>query len=395
MSVVDTKPRYFRAGKAPSVGLRIERFGGYDKQGIIRDVSVITRGEALGHRLWVDAEFLQQVADAINQPNKGVKSRFTHPSMSGDGLGRFVGRIMNARVVGDQVLADQHFSQAGHRTTDPGTPDLATYLMDLAETDPEAYGLSIVFAGDELASEDFQIAHSLEGRFQSPDPLNEQNLPHARLAKLHAVDAVDEPAANPGGLFHARNPTLDDAELLAEYALGLADDRPDVQSLDLDPDRVRGFVARFLASRNLTLNMEAKPMALDSELVTTEDTQPVADPIEPTATDTVDAKPAPSEPDAPAEAAPAEQLRSGLDFYEKFGERGAVWYVQGKTWDEAHELYTAELAAENASLKQRLQAAEAAVGETDPLSFSTDEDGNKSKRRGLEGHVRILGKHYE
>lgn len=392
MSVVDSKPRYFRAGKATGSAVRVDRYGGYDRAGLIRDVSVITRGEALGHYTWIDAEFLQQVADSINQPNKGVKSRFTHPSMSGDGLGRFVGRIMNARVVGDQVLADQHFSQAGHKTPDG---DLAGYLLDLAETDPEAYGLSIVFSEDELAAEDFLMAHTPEGRFESPDTRNEKNLPHTRLAKLHAVDAVDEPAANPNGLFHARNPTLDDAELLAEYALGLADDRPDVQSLDLDPDRVRGFVARFLASRNLTLNKEAKPMALDSEVVTTEETQPVADPIEPTATDTVDAAPAPSESDVPAETAPAEQLRSGLDFYEKFGERGAVWYVQGKTWDEAHELYTAELAAENASLKQRLQAAEAAVGETDPVTFSTDEDGSKSKRRGLEGKIRIQGKHYE
>lgn len=391
MSAIDTKPRYFRAGKSTGSAVRVDRYGGYDKAGLIRDVSVITRGEALGHYTWIDTEFLQQVADSINQPNKGVKSRFTHPSMSGDGLGRFVGRIMNARVEGDQVFADQHFSQAGHKTPDG---DLAGYLMDLAEADPEAYGLSIVFSEDEMAADDFAMAHAPEGRFQSPDALNDKNLPHTRLAKLHAIDAVDEPAANPGGLFHARNPTLDDAELLAEYALGLADERPDVQSLDLDPDRVRGFVARFLASRNLTLNTEAKPMALDSEVVTTEDVQPVADQIEPTVTDTVEAEAAPSEPEAPVEAAPAEQLRSGLDFYEKFGAEGAVWFVQGKTWDEAHELYTAQLAAENDSLKQRLQALEAAVGESEPVSFSTDEDG-KPKRRGLEGQVRILGKHYD
>ncbi|AMV16591.1 hypothetical protein [Planctomyces sp. SH-PL14] len=47
--------------------------------GLIEGVSLITEGEALGHEAWIDSVFAQQVADALNASEKGVKSRFTIP----------------------------------------------------------------------------------------------------------------------------------------------------------------------------------------------------------------------------------------------------------------------------------------------------------------------------
>src|SRR4051794_20449658 len=106
--VLNSPPKYFRTPISRGGEPRVERTGGYRNAGLIRGVSVITKGEALGHGLWIDDTALEQVASAINSQQFGIKSRFTHPSMSGDGLGKMTGRVMGpAEVDGDQVFADQ------------------------------------------------------------------------------------------------------------------------------------------------------------------------------------------------------------------------------------------------------------------------------------------------
>ncbi|MCH8284926.1 hypothetical protein IIB79_00175, partial [candidate division KSB1 bacterium] len=121
---------------------RVVRDGGENGAGIIKGMSVLARGEAEGHDFWVDSVMLRQTAKAINSDPRGVKSRFSHPSLSGDGLGMHLGRVHSARKSGDRVFADLHFIEAAHTAPDG---DLAKYIMDLAEQDPSAFGASIVF----------------------------------------------------------------------------------------------------------------------------------------------------------------------------------------------------------------------------------------------------------
>jgi len=188
----------------------IDRTGGEFGAGFIPGFAVITRGEALGHGLWIDQDFLKETAAAINATgDAGTKCRFTHPDMSGDGLGSLLGRVDNARVEGDRVLADLHLLASAHQTPDG---DLAGYTLDLAEEAPDAFGASISFSRDGDAEVAFNEKHSRtetwnepdgtrrsRKMFQSPDKLNTTNLRHARLKALHATDIVDEPAANPHG----------------------------------------------------------------------------------------------------------------------------------------------------------------------------------------------------
>ena len=130
--ILKRRARLFRG--TPSRGLgrggRVIRDGGDSKAGLIVAASVTTRGEAIGHGMWLDNEFLGSVAEAINsQGDQGIKSRFTHPSMSGDGLGRFLGRIKDGRVSGDQVLADdlgQRGRQQLGRQHDPQASPVAS-----------------------------------------------------------------------------------------------------------------------------------------------------------------------------------------------------------------------------------------------------------------------------
>ena len=146
-------PIRFRAGVSRSKladKVRVDRSAGVYGAGVIHDVSMITVGEALGHEMWCDHVFLIQVAEAVQNYARGIKARFTHPGLSNDGVGTKLGKFFNARMEGDQVIADLHFQQAAHETPDG---NLANYVMTLAEETPEDFGLSIVFDHDTEASE--------------------------------------------------------------------------------------------------------------------------------------------------------------------------------------------------------------------------------------------------
>ena len=222
----------------------ISRTGGEFNAGYIKNFAVITAGEALGHGAWVDHEFVSQLAAELSSAKKGIKSRYTHPNQCGDSLSKGLGRVFY-RADGDgKVRGDLHFWKAAHKTPDG---DLAGFLLDLATDDPEAFGASISFMRDAESEEMFAAANPT-----SPDPANVNNYPHVRLGQLRFVDIVDEPAANPDGLFHRDDTAAQAAELL-EYGLGLSDVKPTTQMFGVDADRLLGFVSNFLSLKGLQI----------------------------------------------------------------------------------------------------------------------------------------------
>jgi hypothetical protein len=68
--IINQPLKYFRASVSHGAGT-VDRTGGMFSAGIIRGVSVITRGEALGHEMWIDARFLSDVTGAINGSRVG------------------------------------------------------------------------------------------------------------------------------------------------------------------------------------------------------------------------------------------------------------------------------------------------------------------------------------
>jgi hypothetical protein len=355
-NVLASAPKYFRAPISRGGQPRVERDGGYRNAGLIRGVSVITKGEALGHGLWIDETTLEQVADAINANKLGVKSRFSHPSASGDALGKNLGRVMEAEVEGDQVIADQHFNASAHKSPDG---DLAEYLESLAEDDPTAYGISIAFLHDAEAMEQFAEQHSIDGEFKSPDPLNENNYPHVRIKELHAADSVDSPAANPDGLFHREGDLAKLFDDLTAYAFGLTSERP--MNPPYDPDRVRGFAKRFLETHQLELKEKhmSEDTSAESAVVETAEVTP-QDQTEPVST----------------EPEPMSGRDEAAEFVAAFGRDGAVWYAEGLTFEQCRERQLAELRKENEQLKTKL-AARPLDGEDSPVSFDAQETKGK------------------
>lgn len=373
----------------------IERDGGDKQAGVIRGFSVITRGEAAGHEMWIDATMVSQVSKAITKAKAGIKSRFTHPNLSGDGLGKHLGRVKSATDDGETVRADLHFDTSAHSTPDG---DLASYAMELAHSDPAAFGTSIAFKRDLEAERKFLIDNggkpgggyyqAMEG-FRSPDPDNKHNWPHARLSQLRAVDVVDDPAANPNGLFHQGTEVIEEAEALADFALGFTTDAPELVELDLDPSRVTGFVRRFLDSRGLQIAPKTG-------------VQPMPDDIKPIIDPQLSEPPKPPQPEPEPEPEPEPQAAAGPGqaFLDAFGEKGAVWFAQGKTFEQARDLFAKEqakqlgelaeankqLAADKAELQKQLAAAR---GEQTPVSFSTADDDPQAKR--FKKHRNNLG----
>jgi len=387
LSVITEAPERVRlnAERSTEFEAPVEMDGGSRKAGIIRGASLISEGEALGHDMWIDRAALSQVV-ALADESTGVKVRFTHPSMSSDGLGSYLGRARDLRLSedGSRVLGDVHFSPVSRKGDDRGG-----YVLELAKEDPKAFGLSIVFDPDHSAAQAFVEEFSDDGDFVSPAAENVRNLQHVRLSTLDGADFVDSPAANPDGLYHS-GPTaeiLSQAEGLLEYAIGITDTIPE-NTGGLSAERLRGFFTRFCGGRGITFQVaeeEAQQMSdsedtgLESEATTETETAAEVAVVE-TETETA------TEPEPELEAAALS--RADVEkFSAKFGaDVGLKYLLDGVSFEDA-------LSTEFDSLKQRSSlTAEHEPGEETPVG-SAGESGPVLKFGGrLSKSVEMLAR---
>jgi len=412
----------FRTGFAQAIeagASRIDREGGDNGVGLISGMAVITRGEALGHGFWVDAIMVSQVAAQLQATaDRGIKSRFTHPSMSDDGVGKRLGQVKAAVVDGDITRGDLHFSKASTHSPDG---NLAEYVMDLAEEAPATFGTSIAFdidwdatfehwkacggIDDSEVMQMYLYGYSGPAGYQSDDELNVKNLVHVRLKELRSVDVVDEPAANAGGLFHANQIPVDAEKLLA-FSLGLTRERPPQSVLGIDSGRVAGMFQKFMQKNNLRIIKGGSGMALSA--TTQDDTKSEEEQNkEGKAAETPgtgeggdvkpegeggctcggkasEGKPEDSEgmeqeegkasAQNPAQAAMAKLQK----FTKRFGAvNGGKWFSEGKTYTQALELHSEDTDKKYAALNSRVT--QAGLGEAEAASF-TSADAQKSQK---------------
>ncbi|MFH1302515.1 MAG: hypothetical protein ABIK07_15750 [Planctomycetota bacterium] len=343
--------------------------GGDRDAGLIEHFSLITEGEALGHGLWCDAVFNQQCHDAVNAAgDAGLKSRFTHPGLSADGMGKFLGVLKNASIEGDRVFCDLHFSKSSRKTP---SGDLGAYVMQLAKEDPDKFGSSIVFDHDIEAEEAFhqEFENKKTGEFQSPDPKNTQNLWHCRLKKLRGADMVDDPAANPGGLFHRGQKIPQQAEELLNYAFHIEGAKKPTQfDFGIDPDRLSAYLDRYFDNKNLKLVSQGEPEEMANETET------------------------PSKPEVNAAEIRSQYTAELNKYVSKFGaENGVKWLAEGKSYSEALEAHVdilgGQLAAKDKQIEELNEKfASIDLGEDTPL-----ESGQAGEKKG--GGKGAKGKH--
>jgi len=227
------------------------RRGAVDRKAkTISGVAVVTAGEALTHERWIDARFLQEVVDPGNAAPGGVKSRYTHPKLSSDNFGKMLGRLKDFRLDGNVVRADLHLAEASFSSPHG---NLGKYVMDLAEEDPKAFGLSIVFSSDAEKEQMFAAKWTGDdGKFKSPDENNTANLPHWRLSELGAADVEDTVAANPDGFLGAFD-KLAQLEEGLDFLLEVPGAESPPAILGDRPKHAKKFVRDYLSRRELAV----------------------------------------------------------------------------------------------------------------------------------------------
>lgn len=197
-----------------------------------------------------DLTSLQQIVKIGNAAPKGLKARFTHPDMSSDGLGTHLGRSLNYSMstaiderTGKKVPAvrgDLAFDKTALDTPPKGGKPLGLYVMDLAESDPDALSSSLV-----VTSVDFFDRNEKGELVQIDDPEMSQ-LPIWRPTKLRASDIVDTGDAV-DGLLSADFDGLPLAELWE--AAHMLDSVFAGQSREVVESRLTQYVERYLARK--------------------------------------------------------------------------------------------------------------------------------------------------
>lgn len=297
---------------------------------IISGVKVMQLGKVNDDRPWeVDQQTLAQLVQFGNLEPKGMKARFTHPSMSDDGFGKYLGRWKNFRIEGDAAYADLQLSDSSFETPNG---DLGSYIMKLAEEDPEAFGVS---AATKLSDEMYQEVP--QGKVI---PL--------RLAGLRAVDFVDEPAATRGGLFDMSSPS--GLPALATWIV-------ETHFADREPAEVVERMCSFLSKhykRDVMSEVLAGKAAGNGEVA------PALAPVAPA-----------------GQSSPQLSIDGAKPFMDLFGDRGAKWYLEGKGLSDCLSIVNQEqartiedLKAQNLDLKTRLEAALKTSGESEEFAAS-------------------------
>jgi len=134
----------------------------------LKNVSILTAGEAKGHNLLIDETSLQQ-ALTVAQSMGRIKVTNGHGAQQ---VMDILGFVENFRIEGSRLLGDLTLLNS----------EKADYVANLASLMPDQFGLSLTFSGvpEDRAGERF-----------------------ARVTEIYDVSVVTQPAANPAGMFSA------------------------------------------------------------------------------------------------------------------------------------------------------------------------------------------------
>jgi hypothetical protein len=249
-----------------------------------------------------DSESLDKIVELAGRHPNGLKSRFTHPGLSADGLGKFLGRDKNIRRDGDKVRGDLHFDRTALESSPSGGKPLGQYVMDLAESDPDAFGSSLVLRSDK------QVRLEADGTAKKT-PDGKELPPLWRPTKLHAIDVVDEGDAVHSGFLSADLDGLPD-HVVREVSAALDHQFTGCDRATIEA-RGTAFLQRYLDSR-----FEGDDMAeTETGGGTKPAPKPPTPPTQPTQPQTprppAEPKPAPNQPPA-GELSEIDRARAAL-----------------------------------------------------------------------------------
>ena len=258
------------------------RLGKIDTENeVLHDVQITLEGEALGHGIWLDRQFCEDVAAAGNATGDvGLKVRYGHPAMCSDAIGTELGRAKNFRVVDLEreidgetvkaagVIADVYLLKSAHSAPQG---DIAKHVLETAKEDPKQFGQSIVFTyADWVVKDADGNRHSYREECCNEDESKNKTQAqweaqsadekiYAVLGKLHGSDFTDTPAAT-DGIFSTGT--------LAEEAEEMLDEHPQIlEVLEKNPKSVVEFLERTgLAEKIESARLAGLQAAKDKEI---------------------------------------------------------------------------------------------------------------------------------
>ena len=346
------------------------------EKGIIKGVSVCTVGEAKGHGVNLDSEFIQEVTRQGGGLKQGLKARFGHPNMCSTALGTFIGRFKNFREEGTQALADLYLSNSAKETPNG---NLFDYVLSLAENDADMFGTSIVFTRGREYKKDYDnggekvfspYSKTAKGeRCSDCDEWNEiESEIYVECETLHACDAVDEPAANDGGLFSAWA-----QETVAGQLTEFLDINPEVwevlksnpsivEALASHGDKMDEFITRYRAYRaqngkDIDMSIDktnAEPLEESSATGTEEAESAETNSEETTPAESGEATEEAAEPETTEEAEPLEAMsrKEFKQIKDEFGaDIAADTFATGGSYQTALKAAYDKTKAENEAFK--------------------------------------------
>lgn len=218
-----------------------------------------------------DGQAIRAITKMTNAKG-GLKSRWTHPGLSADGLGTFLGRFHDAKTdkimrqagedengkpVYKEVLvtrANLHLDPTSFETP---SGNLGKYVMDLAENDQSAFGTSLVLQKeDELRLDD-------KGR-RLQDAEGNDLPPLWRPTKLHGSDIVDEGDATNSFLSSNEVDRLPDA--VVRRGTELLDRQFAGQKPEVIQQRCSAWLSRYLSAKFPDWNPSVQKLAVPGEL---------------------------------------------------------------------------------------------------------------------------------
>lgn len=251
------KARYFRSAPSQQPDtIQVDR-----ASGVIRDLVMCRVGEARGHGVHLEQEFIDELVRLANAYPQGLKARFGHPAMCSDALGTEMGRLSNWRVVGETAIADLSFLAAS--TVSPTHGNMQEWVMTMAEEDPASVGFSIVFTPKQTCYYYDDDGNRVNVNYD-PHGMPGDHKYYVGIQQIHGSDLVDEPAATDG---------MFSTNLQAETVTRFLDEHPEIfETLASKPGIVDQFLTRYnailsarqnLSKRNI---MSKKPNAIQKLL---------------------------------------------------------------------------------------------------------------------------------
>jgi hypothetical protein len=354
------------------------------EEGVIYGASVVTEGEAKGHGMHLEAEFVDEVVRMGNDRKGGLKARFGHPSMCSTALGTYLGKFKNFRRAEKggkaQAIADLYLSNEAKETPNG---NLYKYVLGMADNESDQFGTSIVFDRGPAYQRDNKGAKRYcgwqkgeDGEWHYVKPLNDRKI-FTEIRKLHACDAVDDPAANEG-LFSAFS-----AGALAGQLTEFLDTHPEVfEVANQHPELVEKFLSRYEQYKNKQSEAiamaqgkqgaEEAPETNESPVELSSTAKPAAEPAEETelSSQTEPGKGAAEPAKDPDDNADDRKSLSREEFarvHKEFGaEVASEVMLKGGDYNTALKLSHDRLKAENEELKAQVKQLRAGIDASEP-----------------------------